>query len=199
MLAKINKKFRGDTLIEVLFAISIFSLVVVGAISVMNQGTNSSQRALEITLVRNEIDAQAQTLRFLNASYVASFGDNPLSVQAQEWQNISNSINIGGSISSFGGAGACEIPRTSFILDTKTATYSQYDAGHFELASTYSQVTYNNDDSLAKSSGIWIEATKTIGAANTNSIDFYIRACWDAPGQSVPVNLGTIVRLYEPK
>ena len=35
--------------------------------------------------------------------------------------------------------------------------------------------------------------------ANAGYIDFHIRACWDSPGQSVPVTIGTIVRLYEPR
>ena len=54
---------RGDTIIEVLLAFSIFSLLSVGAMTVMGQGTNASQRALEITLVRQQIDAQAEALR----------------------------------------------------------------------------------------------------------------------------------------
>src|SRR5664279_826252 len=64
---------RGDTLVEVLFAVAIFSLVAVGGLAIMNQGTATSQRALEITLVRQEVDSQAETLRFLNASYVSAY------------------------------------------------------------------------------------------------------------------------------
>lgn len=56
----LRKRFqRGDTLIEVLFAFSILSLVIVGAMTIMNQGTLASQRSLETTLVREEIDSQA--------------------------------------------------------------------------------------------------------------------------------------------
>jgi len=44
---------RGDTLIEVLLAVTIFSMLAVGVITVMNQGTHAAQRALEITLVRH--------------------------------------------------------------------------------------------------------------------------------------------------
>jgi hypothetical protein len=47
---------------------------------------------------------------------------------------------------------------------------------------------------------MWIEATGQ-GATvnNVGYIDFYIRACWDTVGQAMPVTLGTIVRLYDPK
>ncbi len=96
----VNKNYmdRGDTLIEVLFAITIFSLVAVSSMAIMNQGTDTAQRSLEITLVRQEIDAQAETLRFLNASYIAnaSFvaGDGSY---ADQWKNIDNHAIDGSS------------------------------------------------------------------------------------------------------
>ena len=68
-----RQKNRGDTIIEVLFAITVFSLVVVSSLSIMNQGSATAQRTLEISLVRQQIDAQAETLRFLNTSYVAAY------------------------------------------------------------------------------------------------------------------------------
>jgi prepilin-type N-terminal cleavage/methylation domain-containing protein len=64
---------KGDTLIEVLFAVTVFSLVAVGSLSIMNQGTTVAQRSLETTLVRQEIDAQAETLRFVHDSYIAAY------------------------------------------------------------------------------------------------------------------------------
>ena len=67
---------RGDTLIEVLFAFAVLSLVIIGALTVMNQGTLASQRSLETTLVREEIDGQATTLRFLHDAYVAKYQPN---------------------------------------------------------------------------------------------------------------------------
>ena len=47
---------RGDTIIEVLLAVTVFSLVAIGAMMVMNQGTNSAQRSLEVTLVKQQIE-----------------------------------------------------------------------------------------------------------------------------------------------
>ena len=67
---------RGDTLIEVLFAVSIFSAIVVGTIIIMNQGISSAQNALEINLVRNQIDTQAELLRHLNNAKLTSLGRN---------------------------------------------------------------------------------------------------------------------------
>lgn len=62
---------RGDTLIEVMLSISIFALVAMITINMMNDGINTAQRTLEAEMARNEIDAQAEALRFIHNSYVS--------------------------------------------------------------------------------------------------------------------------------
>ena len=71
-------KKTGDTLIEVMFAVAIFSMVAISAVAVMNSGMSNAQGTLESTMARNEIDAQAEALRFIQSSYVAERrdGDN---------------------------------------------------------------------------------------------------------------------------
>lgn len=201
--------FRGDTLIEVLFAISIFSLVAVGGLAIMNQGTATSQRALEITLVRNEIDAQAETLRFLNASYIAAYQSGITylpNTPAGQWAVMAGTIGFN-NVSAFGitDDNKCPThPNGSFILNTHSATFITPSEDKLQPAQIFSKVQYNSSDAVSSAQGIWIEAirSKTIlenNQANAGYIDFHIRACWDSPGQSVPVTIGTIVRLYEPR
>ena len=206
---------RGDTIIEVLFAITVFSLLVVGSLSIMNQGSATAQRSLEISLVRNEIDAQAEALRFLNASYVAAYesgastaGSNPFSATesaaARSWWGIDKNTATDTIISTFG---TCpdSIPSNSFIINTKNAARLNLDIANWSSATTYAQVRYKSTDpnSIDKAEGIWIEAVKPNIATghnqdNASYIDFHIRACWYSLGQSTPMTLGTIVRLYEP-
>lgn len=62
---------RGDTLIEVMLSISVFAVVAMLSINMMNDGINTAQRTLETAMARNEIDAQAEALRFIHQSYVA--------------------------------------------------------------------------------------------------------------------------------
>jgi|GEM_PF-209994 len=64
-------KRAGDTLIEVTLAVGIFSLVAIGVVAVMSGGTSSAQTSLEATLAREEIDTQAEALRFIQSSYIA--------------------------------------------------------------------------------------------------------------------------------
>lgn len=85
MLRRVRE--RGDTLIEVLFAVSIFSAIVVGTIVIMNQGIASAQQALEINLVRNQIDTQAELLRHLNNAKLTALGRNATTDSA-EWDTI---------------------------------------------------------------------------------------------------------------
>ncbi|MBQ8984974.1 hypothetical protein IJ076_00215 [Candidatus Saccharibacteria bacterium] len=65
-----HKKF-GDTLVEVALAIGIFSLVAIVVVSVISASTSGAQTALEVTITREDLDAQAEALRFIHDSYVS--------------------------------------------------------------------------------------------------------------------------------
>jgi prepilin-type N-terminal cleavage/methylation domain-containing protein len=220
MLVCSQFKARGDTLVEVLFAVAIFSLVAVGGLSIMNQGSATSERALEITLVRNEIDAQAETLRFLDASYIAAYQsgvtDYSSDPPAQQWQLLRDNVPKDVTVSPFGAGLTCPKSLSDikgngfyFIMNTHSAEVTPLISGfgtNFESASTFSQVHYDYDTTkkvytVSMADGVWIEAVRSAASnqANADYIDFNIRACWDSPGQSAPMTIGTIVRLYEPK
>lgn len=62
---------RGDTLIEVAIAIVIFCLISTLAIGLMDRDLATVQGSLELTMARNEIDAQAEALRFIHNSYLS--------------------------------------------------------------------------------------------------------------------------------
>jgi type II secretory pathway pseudopilin PulG len=100
---------RGDTLIEVTLAVGIFSLVAIAVVAVVNGSTTGAQTALETTLVREEIDAQAEALRFIQSSYASSLnpsfenvlsGDLASGALATVWDAIvanahaSNDVNL---------------------------------------------------------------------------------------------------------
>ncbi len=200
-----RQRQAGDTLIEVLFAVTVFSLVVVTSLSIMNQGTSASLRSLQITLVRQEMDNQAETLRFLNSAYVAAYykGYAPTVVSpAQQYYRIKEDIKNAGeqSVSAFGSSTKnCEVaPSDSFILNTRSSQYLKGAAANMDIAEGYSQVIYNASNTVTKSRGIWIEGVRSTPSDGSSYTDFHIRACWSAPGTGQAMNLGTIVRLYEP-
>lgn len=82
MFSMRNTYRNGDTLIEVLLAFSVFSMVAIMGMTVMNQGINSVQTSLESTMARSELDSQAEALRFIQGAYLAERG---LSAEEQQY------------------------------------------------------------------------------------------------------------------
>jgi prepilin-type N-terminal cleavage/methylation domain-containing protein len=206
MLGMVRRRMqRGDTLIEVLFAVTIFSAVAVGGLGIMNRGTLTAQRSLEVTLVRQQIDAQAESLRFIHDSYVAVY-PNPVTGQASaEWPKI-----VTTSVAQASTFGQCNPPNGSFVVNSKTARLEPA-AKLTNVVSTFSQLRFastspatvplTTTNVLVAAEGIWVEAVRSdvIPGEASGTIDFHIRACWSSPGQDNMVTLGTIVRLYEPR
>lgn len=204
----VKKYSNGDTIIEVLFAVSIFSLVAVGGLSIMNKGNAITQRSLEITLVRQQIDAQAEILRFLNSSYIRAFAkDVPTDyyngTPAHQWAKMKAAIPVApADASDFGVTtnNKCpELKADSFVFDTSNADFVKLTNTNFLQPTSFSQIRFDPlTASLKSSDGLWIEAVKPTAPGDIGYIDFHIRACWLSVGQSVPMTIGTIVRLYEP-
>lgn len=94
-----RQKIRGDTLVEVSLAIGIFSMVAIAAVSVINGSTTGAQASLESTITREEIDGQAEALRFIQSAYVAGgeIDESNPTKYASLWQIISNhAIDLSG-------------------------------------------------------------------------------------------------------
>lgn len=66
--SKLNTK-KGDTLIEVVLSFVMFSLVAAISLAVMHAGISGAEASIELTLARVEIDAQSETMRFVQESY----------------------------------------------------------------------------------------------------------------------------------
>ncbi|MDO4774014.1 MAG: type II secretion system protein [Candidatus Saccharibacteria bacterium] len=174
---------RGDTIIEVLLAVTVFSMLAIGTMVIMNRGAAIAERSLEITLVRQQIDGQAEMLRYVHARYSA--GD---AHYTDMWTNKLPK-SVGGSVEALG-AGSCPAtqPSQSFAL---------YPSGSNKIAKTtefYTAETYAKLDSN-RARGIWVQLVKAQGS---HAYDAYIQACWDGAGGQVQTT-GTIVRLYDPK
>lgn len=214
-----RKPERGDTLIEVMFAFAIFALVAVGSITVMNQGIAAAQRSLEITLVRAQMDAQAEAIRYIHQAYVSAYQQGstiPVDTTAGQWIEMTSKssgkgVDRAAQFGQISGA-ACPdtIPGTPFILNAKTARVDDSVplsvAPDGESLPPYSQVVYDVDASgvpvIKNAYGIWVEAVPSSSGPSGNGtgfVDFHIRSCWSAAGSSAPMTLGTIVRLYEPR
>lgn len=212
--------YKGDTMIEVLLAVTIFSIVAVTGLTIMNQGSAAAQRSLEITLVRNEMEAQATALRYMYDEALAqksSAGYNPTAVSdpstaAGRWQEVLNLRK--NSATPFGdmvvSGTTCFHPNpastNAFVINQRTARLyrQQGHTGSWTRAEVFSRIRFNPSSRLTIQGvqGIWIEAVRQsydpVVTGVPGYTDFHIRACWGTVGQARPATLGTIVRLYEP-
>lgn len=196
---------QGDTIIEVMFAITVFAMVAVGSMALMNRGVAITQRALEITQVRQQLNNQAEVLRFVQQEYLAGN-----STYQTVWRQLTTSGVAGFAQSQASPYGLDESNRCRselgssyhpFILDPKALGGSATNIAHVPIlgstdptAPPYPQIVYGSGVSAY---GMWIESIPKTEANGTRFVDFHIRACWDSVGDNVPVTLGTIVRLYE--
>lgn len=202
---------RGDTIIEVLFAVAVFAMIAVGSLAIMNQGMLTAQRSLETTLVRQQIYAQSEAIRYIHAAYVAAYqqGGGNVSGIAAEWPKMTS---LGGGnhgatqASAFAAVNGQLCPENTpgqrpFILNARTAeVWNQTPKMTAPSGGTlppFASVNYNGA-AIQDAYGIWIEAVPDKPANSTAYVDFHIRACWNSPGSTLPMTLGTIVRLYDP-
>lgn len=193
---------RGDTLIEVIFAVSAFAAVMIAGMSIMNMATAKVQSSLQLTMARNAIDSQAEALRFINAVYLANYPDNINSGVAKSWSIVKDSPVRSASSVDYCPKNNQEFgARNAFVVNTRHVDLGK--SRNIHSASTFPRLIYggeedsnninNNTNSLyIRSEGLWIEAVK-----GDKYYDFHIKACWVNPG-STTSTIGTIVRLYDP-
>lgn len=222
-----RRTYRGDTMIEVLLSVTIFSIVAVTGLTIMNQGSAASQRSLEITLVRNEMEAQAIALRYMYDAALAqksSAGYDPAAVAdtttaAGRWQQVlnlrkSSATTFSGMVLASGVECFYPDPTSTraFVINPRTAQlYTQADhPDHWDRADVFSRIRFapatpamQHPTAIESVRGLWVEAVEgpssiVGGVVVPGYTDFHIRACWSTVGQSQPATLGTIVRLYEP-
>ena len=189
------RKFnRGDTLVEVLLGVTIFSLIAVIALETMNRGMAIAQYSLETTLVRQQVDAQAEMLRYAH------------DMKNDTWKKLvdNNSVSVSAVNGNEGNLGVEKCPddfsTKEFALAATPSLASKIsilnNPGDYKAAETYARV----DSDTKKTYGISVRLVKpstATGSRDSNKYDAYIKACWMPVGSKMPATIGTIVRLYD--
>lgn len=183
---------QGDTIIELVLAFAIFSLCAVTTIMILNKGVALSQQSLEKSLVRQQIDSQSEIIRYIHDT------QNP------QWATVkakltTNPLPLNGpcpSVSQLGTGGL----NGFYVVPEATSPggFAVYTAinPRYSLPAAYAKIDYT----AKTSEGVWVQVVRAenkSGVAGTDAYDFYIHGCWDTVGQTVPMTVGTIVRLYE--
>ena len=182
------KATRGDTIVEVIVAFTIFAMAAVAAVAIMNRGIAMSQRSLEITLVRQQIDSQADVLRFAR--------DNKTSAWTEIKARSTGAATVQTAARSVCPKDLASLPNGSFYLNPSQTSVDLVKlrgglASSYSPAETYARVGTNL--TTPKSYGLWIQPIRV----DDTTFDMYINACWDTVGSEIPQTLRTIVRLYE--
>ena len=198
---------RGDTMIEVMFGMAVFGLVAILSVNLMDNGLKNSQANLELTMARNEINAQAEALRFVHSSYAIG-GES--SQYADVWKSIIDGADAYSDAAkqTFNEVSSCQSLYTGAIdnVDSKSFVLNLTNISdgiirgdeHLKESQTFPYISVSTSSKNAY--GIWVNAVK--GKSDTSVpmyYNFYIHTCWYSPGFSAPSTLDTVVRLYNPK
>lgn len=176
-------KQRGDTLVEVLMAIMVLSLVIVGSITLMSRGLAIAQSALEHSETRQAVNSQLEMLRFLRDQYSA----NNTSADAATWSSIISTSN--NSPTDYSG---CDVTSakagTAFYLDKSSGSVQKVAFDATQQPTTYA----------TSGKGLWIEAAPSASGVSPAYVDLVVRACWSAVGTGATQQTVTAERLYDP-
>lgn len=185
------RRDRGDTLVEMLVAFAILSLVIIGTMMVMNRGVRLSQESIERTLVRQQMDSQLEMIRYIhdtNPDLWTSIKNlktqKPMPLSSTKCPSLAD-INTSGNNSFF----VAKDNNSLRIHRPSSTTYSD--------AATYAQVDYSTSP---RAYGVWLQIALAENGStnqNINAYDVYAHACWYGARSDIPVTLGTIARIYD--
>lgn len=180
----VKNKERGDTLIEVLIALTVLSVVVVGAIALMNRGVTQMYDNMERAEVRLLIERQVELLTYARDEYLASIaGSTSTNANAVAlWVSIRNAPSVS------------SVPALDNCSDTSQGFSLQGSASTAISLSGVAQASAAGFPSSGN--GMWIQKIQSTTAA-VPFIDFYIRACWIQNSRDASQVESSVVRLYE--
>jgi prepilin-type N-terminal cleavage/methylation domain-containing protein len=176
-----KKTQRGDTLIEVLIAITVLGIIVAGVLATMNRSLVSILNSAERTASRTDINTQIDLLNYIYRN------------DRTTWSNILN-ITHAGNISNGDAPNnakeVCKLNEKSNYGTKKPGSFyiePEYDTdGSIKNVRLQDNLTNSNKNGINEEQrarigqGIWIDAVYyRQGPSNQRSyIDFYIKACW---------------------
>ncbi|MCL2280988.1 prepilin-type N-terminal cleavage/methylation domain-containing protein [Candidatus Saccharibacteria bacterium] len=198
-----NKHQRGDTLVEVLIAITVLGIIVGGVMATMNRSMISILNSAERTATRADINTQTDLLNYvyrndktnwamiMNLAYDGNVVDGSAPTEATNRCQL----NPGGDASS-------AVPGSFYLepnieIDNSVSGITVIDNLIEEINGT------NRIQRAVTGQGVWIDAVYYKQDMKTNQqpyIDFYIKACWTPLGSTaanVDSQSTTVVRIYD--
>lgn len=205
-MLRTNYNERGDTLIEVLVAVTALALVVTVCYSVMTRGFAQGQVSLERTTTQGMVSGHIATLRDIFARHEqAKASGQP---DPAEWtaikgflpddidpEQMDSQLSDAREACTLGARAAVGTGREFYFNSTATATATTplvFNAANRQRVA--SSPTYGD--------GIWVEGYRVYTDSGPLSdarpyYIFFVKACWDASISGERQTMVTNVRLYE--
>lgn len=184
---------RGDTLIEVIMALAIFSVATVACIAIMNKGAAQMYDSLERTQARQLIDRQTESLMYARDQFLqekskgSTIGMSPADIAAsQVWKDIATKT----AAPSAPGLEECSTTNAFYINRNASGGIVLANTGLSAVSASFPEVgngLYMN----------YMNPPSTLASSVPKYKDFYVRACWRSTSGSTNQVISTVVRLYE--
>ncbi len=192
------QKERGDTLIEVLMAITVMAIVVTLSYSAMVRSYAQGLVSLERSQTAALMNASAMILRDQYDTYekkMASGGDTTTTewYQVKHWGTtslVNSSANVPVTVNN-----GCTMSTGIDLL------YFDPSAANPISPKTKSNVSLplRTGTTPAYNDGIWVEGFRvTPVVGGPTYFDFYIKACWNSQYGGGQQAMVTTVRIYDP-
>lgn len=181
MIKKINQ--TGDTIVEVLLAMTVLSAVMFGSWAIINKATQISAAARQRVVMVNQLKEQAEIIKNMYASdsdavITKTFHSNP--VKTMPSTSLADAALT---------VDPCEATRNNDVVNGKNPTgafyLDQVSTAIQPIETTKVLLTYSN----AK---VWVQLNDD---ASKGYIDFYIRACWETSDRQAEDSSQIVVRL----
>ena len=198
-----KKNQRGDTLVEVLIAITVLGIIVAGVMATMNRSLVSILNSAERTAARTDINTQTDLLNYVyrndketwskivSIAWPVNAGDTAPS-SAKDTCKLNTGSESGSHPPKYG----------SFYLETE---YDD-DGGISDVVLHENLTDENGKNEFQRAiigKGVWVDAVYyKQGNGNQRSyIDFYIKACWVPFGGNTSPTTDTqsvtVARIYD--
>ena len=164
---------RGDTLVEVMLALSVLSMVVVGCMNIMNQSNLQMMDAVERTAVRSSINSQTELLNYVRDHAAESSAWNEIMTKSAA---NTNAVDAN-----------CTSNDNSFYLSASNGSVSVLSGGG-----------KNSSGKAVPGNGVWIDAANVANGEQVPYVDFYVKACWTRFASDAQASSTTVIRLYDP-
>lgn len=177
---------RGDTLIEVLLATVVISIVIAAAFTLTNRASRGNQAAIERTTVANLMREQVELVRGIRTS----------GYKTGSWNAIINNHTQSASPDySSWDVSSWDVPTNtskSFFIDPNTADLQDVNIvkGYNATDCPIPNADAYPDDLFC----IWVEA-HLVGS--NDYVDIHVRAYWDGIGDLGPQRESLILRLQK--